>query len=37
VDELPADAAALVRTTPVTTDAVADAIEFAEFFDVDVD
>ena len=37
VDELPADAAALVRTSPVTADAVTDALEFAEFFDVDVD
>lgn len=37
MDELPTDAAALVRTTPVTADAATDAIEFAEFFDVDVD
>src|SRR4051794_38688738 len=33
VDELPAGAAALVRTTPVTADAVTDAIEFTQFFD----
>ena len=37
VDELPADAAALVRTSPIAGDAVADALETAELFDVDVD
>ena len=37
MDELPAFAAALVRTTPVAADAVADAIKSAELFDVDVD
>ena len=37
MDELPADAAALLWPVAVAGDAVADPIEPAELFDVDVD
>ena len=37
VDELPADAAAVALAGAVAGDAVADLIELAELFDVDVD
>src|SRR5260370_28514388 len=37
MDELPADTAAVALALAVTGDAVADLIEFAELFDVDVD
>src|SRR5215212_4775462 len=36
VDEIPAGAAALVRTSPIAGDAVADTLETPELFDVDV-
>jgi hypothetical protein len=36
VDEIPASAAALVRTRPIAGDAVADTLETPELFDVDV-
>src|ERR1700744_2463450 len=36
VDEIPASAAALVRTSPIAGDAVADTLETPELFDVDV-
>ena len=35
VDKLPADTSALLRASPIAGDAVADAIEFTDFFDVD--
>src|SRR5258708_16325999 len=37
MDELPADTAAVALALAVTGDAVADLVEFAELFDVDVD
>ncbi len=37
MDELPADAAAVALAGAVAGDAVADLIELAELFDVDVD
>ncbi len=37
VDELPADAAAVALTGVIAGDAVADLVEAAELFDVDVD
>jgi hypothetical protein len=36
VDEIPASAAALVRTRPIAGDAVADTLKTPELFDVDV-
>ena len=37
MDELPADPASIALTGPITGDAMADSIEFAELFDVDMD
>src|ERR1700710_2308751 len=37
VDELPADAATVALTSPITGDAVTDLVETTELFDIDVD